>query len=87
MRVNPWKLSTLVLAIALSLSLALPLISSADARGKRQPHMKAALTATKSALRQLKKAAPNKAGHRARAIGLLERAEIEIHKGIAAGRQ
>lgn len=83
MRANPWKLSTFLLAGALAVSLTLPLVGRADANGKRQPHMQAALSATKAAKRQLKKAAPGKGGHRAKAIVLLGEAEAEIQAGIS----
>jgi hypothetical protein len=82
---NPWKLTTLILALALMVALGLPLIGSANAHDMRQPHMKAALTATSTALRQLNKSAPNKAGHRAKAVVHLNAARSEIMKGIEAG--
>lgn len=86
MRVHPWKLSTFVLAGALAVSLALPLVKSADAGGG-QPHMKAALSATRTAERQLTKAAHNKGGHRAKALALVKEAAAEIEKGIAVGKR
>ena len=86
MRTNPWKVTTFVLAGALAIALALPAITSADA-GNPQPHMKAALSATRTAKRQLNKAAHNKGGHRAKALQLVTQAEAEIEKGIAVGNR
>ncbi len=81
---NPWKLSTLVLALALGGTIATQIVPAAIAQNS-QPRMKAALTATASAIRQLEKAAPNKEGHRVKALGHLREAEKEIKLGIAAG--
>lgn len=82
---NPWKLTTLLLAIAIAVVLGLPIVRSADAQKRPQPHMRAALTATKTAIRQLEKAVPDKAGHRAAALVHLKKAEKEINEGIEAG--
>ena len=82
---NPWKLTTLILALALAGSLGAPLVTSAAADKVRQPHMEAALTATNTALRQLEKATPDKAGHRVKAIDHLKAGRDEIQAGIAAG--
>ena len=82
MKRNPWKLSTFILAIALAFALGLPIVSNAVAQKHPQPHMRAALTATRTAVRQLKKAAPNKGGHRVKAIAFMKKAEAEILKGI-----
>lgn len=49
-----------------------------------QPHMEAALDALKSARRNLDKANADKGGHRAKAIGLVDRAMSEVSAGIAA---
>ncbi len=82
---NPWKITTLVLALALAVSLGTPLVTQASAGEIRQPHMEAALSATKTAIRQLGKATANKSGHRVKAIELLENARQEIVAGIDAG--
>jgi hypothetical protein len=82
---NPWKLSTILLALALAFALGLPIARDASAQKHPQPHMRAALTATKTAIRQLEKASHDKAGHRAAALGHLEKAEEQIVKGLAAG--
>ncbi|HTM21438.1 MAG TPA: hypothetical protein VL172_13050 [Kofleriaceae bacterium] len=81
---NPWKLTTLLLALVLAAIVGVQLVPGAIAQTS-QPRMKAALAATQSAIRQLEKAAPNKEGHRVKAIGLLRDAEKEIQAGIAAG--
>ncbi len=82
MKRNPWKITTLVLGGALALVLARPMVGDADAQRPRQPHMQAALAATQSAQRSLKKAGPHKGGHRVAALRLLARAEREITAGI-----
>jgi len=82
---NPWKLTTLVLALALAGVLGARLVPGATAADNPQPHMKAALAATQTAIRQLDKAMPNKEGHRVKAMELLKGAETEIKAGIAAG--
>ncbi len=82
---NPWKLSTILLALALAVALGLPIAKSASAQKQAQPHMRAALTATKTAIRQLKKATGGKGGYRAAALVHLNKAEVQIEKGLAAG--
>ncbi len=77
---NPWKITTLILALLL----AIHFVPRAAAQAS-QPRMKAALAATQSAIRQLDKAAPNKAGHRLSALKLLHQAEKEIKLAIEAG--
>jgi hypothetical protein len=78
---NPWKITTLILALLL----AVQLVPRAIAQTSQQPRLKAALTATQSAIRQLDKAAGNKAGHRVKAIKLLHDAEREIRLAIDVG--
>ncbi|HUH01457.1 MAG TPA: hypothetical protein VML75_05640 [Kofleriaceae bacterium] len=84
MRLNPWKLSTFVLAAALAASLSIHWISDAAAGASSQPQMKAALAATQSAQRSLKKAVANKTEHRAAALEHLAAAELEIKEGLAS---
>jgi hypothetical protein len=50
-----------------------------------QPHMQNALGDLQAALSELQAAAPNKGGHRERAIGLVNRAITEVQAGIAVG--
>ena len=51
-----------------------------------QPHMRAALTALQNAANQLKQAEPDKAGHREKAIQLVNEAIGQVQEGIQAGR-
>jgi hypothetical protein len=51
----------------------------------RQPHMAAALNALRTARAELQTADPDKAGHRAAAIGLVDQAMGQVQAGIAAG--
>ena len=48
-----------------------------------QPHMQAALAALGTAENQLVKAAPDKGGHRAKALALVRQAKIQVKAGIA----
>jgi len=77
---NPWKITTLILALLLAIHFVPRAVAQAS-----QPRMKAALTATQSAIRQLDKASTNKAGHRVKALELLHDAEKEIKLAIEAG--
>lgn len=52
----------------------------------RQPHMYAARTDLRSAYAELQAAIPDKAGHRANAMNLINQAIGEVNAGIAAGR-
>ena len=51
-----------------------------------QPHMDAALSFLKSAKSDLDKATPDKGGHRANALNLINQAIDEVNLGIEAGR-
>ena len=51
-----------------------------------QPHMMAALNELNDAGKNLLAAAPDKGGHRAKALGFVKRALREVADGIAAGR-
>ncbi len=48
-----------------------------------QPHMTATVSLLESARAELVKAPPNKGGHRARALGLIDQAISEVRAGIA----
>ena len=48
-----------------------------------QPNMQDALRALNAALNSLQRAEPNKGGHRARAMSLIEQAIREVRAGIA----
>jgi hypothetical protein len=78
---NPWKISTLVLAVALGLVVGNNVINTADA--DPQPRMKAALGHLEKALGELKAATADKGGHRAKAIDLTNQAIAETQKGIS----
>jgi hypothetical protein len=52
-----------------------------------QPHMKAALTALNNAANQLKVAEEDKAGHRAKALQLVNDAIKQVEEGIQAGNR
>ena len=51
-----------------------------------QPHMDAALALLQNARAELNQAEPNKAGHREKAIVLVDQAIGEVRAGIAAAR-
>ena len=50
---------------------------------EKQPYMKAALTSLQKAKGDLQKASPDKGGHRAKAIELINKAITEVRAGIA----
>ena len=50
-----------------------------------QPHMQAALKALKNSRGELQTATPDKAGHRVKAIELVDQAIAEVQAGIVAG--
>ena len=52
-----------------------------------QPYMQDALRDLDNAKRELQQAARNKGGHRANAIGLINRAIVEVNKGINFDRR
>ena len=51
-----------------------------------QPNMQAALGDLRAARASLERALPDKAGHRLRAIGLVNQAIAEVQAGMAAAR-
>ncbi|MFO0755803.1 MAG: hypothetical protein U0359_04900 [Byssovorax sp.] len=80
MRVNPWKVSTVVFAGALAFVVGGSMIKNADA--EPQPHMVAALETLKVAHNQLDKATADKGGHRVKAMALVKDAIEEVKAGI-----
>jgi hypothetical protein len=50
-----------------------------------QPHMQAALKGLKNSRAELQTAMPDKAGHRVKAIELVDQAIAEVQAGIVAG--
>ena len=51
-----------------------------------QPHMQAALHALRNSRAELEAALPDKAGHRVKAIALVDQAIAEVQAGIVAGQ-
>lgn len=80
MKVNVWKVSTLVLAGALVMVVSGNMVRSANA--EKQPHMKAALGQLQAAKASLQAATADKGGHRVKAIELTNAAIAETQKGI-----
>lgn len=78
---NVWKLSTVTFAALFATTLAFNVVPTADA--DKQPKMRDALRALKSAAGHLQKATPDKGGHRVNAIRLTNEAIAEVEKGIA----
>jgi hypothetical protein len=79
---NPWKLTTLVLAVALVLVVGLRAIDSASASPEPQPHMRIALRHLRAAKEELQRASTDKGGHRVRAIELTDGAILQVVEGI-----
>ena len=79
---NPWKLSSFVLAIALFLVVGLRAIDSASAAPEAQPHMRTALRHLRVAKDQLQRGASDKGGHRVKAIELTDAAIDQVQRGI-----
>lgn len=79
---NGWKFTTYALTAALMASLSIPLVRSAEA--EPQPHMKSALSQLEAAKRSLEEAAPDKAGHRVKALELTKQAIEEVREGMKA---
>jgi hypothetical protein len=84
MKVNPWKVSTIVLAGGLALALGTSFVREASAD---QPNMKAALSQLEAALGSLQKATADKGGHRVKAIDLTKQAIAETKAGIDYDRK
>lgn len=84
MKIDVWKATTLVLASALALVVGRGATVS-DASAEKQPHMTAALEHLQIAKRELAGAVADKAGHRVKAIALVDEAVAEVKKGIEAG--
>lgn len=81
MRINVWKVSTVVLAGALAAVVGSGFVNNATAEEK-QPHMKAALKLLQEGDAQLEKATADKGGHRVKAREHLKNAIDEVKKGI-----
>ena len=84
---NAWKLTTFVLGSALAITIGTSSIGTVSAGEKApaeqaQPNMKKALDELESAKDALKKATPDKGGHRVAAIKLINDAIAEVNAGI-----
>lgn len=84
---NAWKLTTFVLGSALAITIGTSSIGTVSADEKKpaeqlQPNMKKALDELEDAKEALKKATPDKGGHRVKAIKLINQAVDEVNLGI-----
>ena len=77
---NPWKLTTLALALFVAFLVGRELTGTASAGP--QPHMKNALSWLRGAKAELAKATADKGGHRVKAIELTGLAIEQVEKGI-----
>lgn len=77
MKINPWKVSTVVLTAALALSFATGPATSAP-----QPMMKKALASLRTAKKQLEAATADKGGFRVKAIADVNSAITNVEEGI-----
>ncbi len=77
---NPWKLTTLALALLLAFFVGRELTGTASAGP--QPHMRNALGSLRAAKLELDKATPDKGGHRVKALELTSAAIQQVEKGI-----
>ena len=77
---NKWKISTMVLAVTLGVSVGWSAVRPASA--EPQPNMVAAREHLKQARGSLEAAMPDKGGHRAKAIGLVDSAIAEVTAGV-----
>lgn len=88
---NPWKISTAVLACALAATVGTSAIHTASAGDKKddkkvleQPKMTSALENLKKAKEDLEAANHNKGGHRVTAHLLVKQAMAEVEAGMKA---
>lgn len=77
---NPWKLTSLVLALVLALVVGFQVVDTASAAP--QGHMRSALNHLRLAKDQLQKATHDKGGHRVKAIELTNGAIDQVQAGI-----
>lgn len=77
MKINPWKVTTAVLAGSLVF-----VVATGVAVADPQPHMREALGTLRIAKDQLEKATPDKGGHRVKALDLVRSAIDEVQAGI-----
>jgi hypothetical protein len=79
---NPWKLSSFVLALVLLVFVGLHTIDSAAADPEPQGRMRVALKHLRVADAELRRATSDKGGHRAKAIELTGAAIDQVQRGI-----
>jgi hypothetical protein len=79
---NPWKLTSLVLAVVLLFVIGTRVIDTAAADPEAQPRMRAALKHLRIAKDQLQRATTDKGGHRVKAIELTGAAIDQVQEGI-----
>ena len=79
---NPWKVSTFVLAGILALVIGIRTVGSVWAGGEPQPRMRNALKFLLIAKGELAKASVDKGGHRAKALEHTDAAIEHVKKGI-----
>lgn len=77
---NLWKISTFVLAALLVIVVSFSAVQRGQA--EPQPRMQAALDALLTAKENLEKATHDKGGHRVKALGLVNKAIVQVKKGI-----
>jgi hypothetical protein len=78
---NPWKISTLVLAVLLGVVLGTPSLQNV-ALADRQPAMEKALDHLEAAKDALQNATEDKGGHRVKAIKFVKKAINQVEAGI-----
>lgn len=59
------------------------LVVTGEAVAENEPHMRLALQALHTAEKELREAVPDKGGHRATALELLQKVIVEVEKAIA----
>jgi hypothetical protein len=79
---NPWKLTSLLLALALCLVFGIHAVDSASASPEAQPRMRTALRHLRLAKDQLQRANTDKGGHRVKALELTDAAIDQVQRGI-----
>jgi hypothetical protein len=84
MKLNAWKLSTVVLACALTGVVANSTMHVARAD---QPDMTDARSKLQDARAALNAAADDHGGHRVKALGLVDQALVEVNAGIEFARE
>lgn len=77
---NPWKVTTLILAMVLAFVVGHSQVRNAAA--DNQPTMRSALGSLRAALTSLQNATADKGGHRVKAISLTKDAISEVEKGV-----